>query len=155
FPLDEYLAEGGRFGVGSDSHVSLDPREELRSLEYTLRAWRERRVVASDAAQPNCGAFLYARAVAGGAQAMGHSTAGLVAGAPADLVVIDTDRAEYGGLDEAALIDAFIFAPRPGAIRDVWVGGEHLVRDGRHRARESIAAGYRASVTRLTRAMPQ
>jgi formiminoglutamate deiminase len=155
FALDEFLAAGGRFGIGSDSHVSLDPREELRSLEYTLRAWRERRVIAVDTARPNSGAFLYARALEGGCQAMGQECAGLAAGAPADLVVLDTDRAEYAGLDEAALLDAYVFAPRPAAIREVWVGGEQLIKDGRHRARESIAAGYRACVTRLTRAMPR
>ncbi len=149
FPLDEFLAAGGRFGVGSDSHVSLDPREELRSLEYTLRAWRERRVIAVGAGEPNCGAFLYGRAVEGGAQAFGEPRAGLVAGAPADFVVLDTDRAEYAGVDEAALVDAWVFAPRPGAVREVWVGGKPLVSDGRHRDREAIAGGYRAAVTRL------
>ena len=149
FPLDEYLGLGGRFGIGSDSPVSLDPREELRSLEYTLRTWRERRVIAIGAGQPNCGAFLYGAAVAGGAQAMGIAKSGLVAGAPADFVVIDTDRAEFAGVADAALADAWIFAPRPGSVREVWVGGEPVVSDGQHRARAAIAAAYRHSVTRL------
>jgi formimidoylglutamate deiminase len=153
FPLDDYLAAGGRFGIGSDSHVSLDPREELRSLEYTLRVWRERRVIAVGDDEPHCGAFLYSRAVAGGAQALGAPAAGLVNGAPADFVVLDTDRAEFAGVDEQALVDAWVFAPRPGALREVWVGGERVVADGRHRARESIAAAYRACVTRLTAGM--
>ncbi len=149
FPLDEYLAAGGRFGVGSDSHVSLDPREELRSLEYTLRSWRERRVIAIDARLPNCGSFLYGAAVAGGAQALGEASAGIVAGAVADFIVIDTDRAEFAGVAEAALVDAWIFAPRPGGLREAWVGGEAVVSGGQHRAREAIAAAYRATVTRL------
>jgi formimidoylglutamate deiminase len=151
FPLDELLAAGGRFGIGSDSHVSLDPREELRLVEYLLRAWRERRVIAAGSALPNCGAFLYGAAAAGGAQALGARAAGLTAGAPADVVVIDTDRPEFAGVEEAALLDAWVFAPRPGAIREVWVAGEPLVVDGRHRARDSIAARYRASVARLVR----
>ena len=149
FPLDEFIAVGGRFGIGSDSHVSLDPREELRSLEYTLRTWRERRVIAIGAAQPNCGAFLYGAAVAGGAQAIGQPRNGFVAGAPADFLVIDTDRAEFAGVADAALADAWIFAPRPGSVREVWVGGELIVSDGQHRARAEIAAAYSASVTRL------
>ncbi len=149
FPLDEYLAAGGHFGVGSDSHVSLDPREELRSLEYTLRAWRERRVIAVGAAMPNCGAFLYGAAVAGGAQALGLGDAGLCTGAPADFIVIDTERAEFAGVTDAALVDAWVFAPRPGALREAWVGGRPVVHDGAHPAREAIAAAYRTSVTRL------
>src|SRR5213076_1348029 len=34
FPLAPLLAAGGRFGIGSDSHVSHSPVEELRWLEY-------------------------------------------------------------------------------------------------------------------------
>lgn len=150
FPLDEFLAAGGRFGIGSDSHVSLDPREELRSLEYTLRAWRERRVIAVGRETPHCGAFLYGAALAGGAQALGERAHGFTQGAPGDIVVVDTDRPEFAGITDAALVDAFVFAPRPGAVRDVWVGGEHLVVNGVHRARSVAAAAYRASLVRLT-----
>jgi formimidoylglutamate deiminase len=149
FPLDEFLAAGGRFGIGSDSHVSLDPREELRSLEYTLRSWRERRVIAVGEKMPNCGAFLYGSAVAGGAQAFGAAHAGISAGAPADFVVVDSARAEFAGIADAALIDAWVFAPRPAAVREVWVAGKPVVSAGVHRAREPIAAAYRTSVTRL------
>ncbi|HXQ63718.1 MAG TPA: formimidoylglutamate deiminase [Steroidobacteraceae bacterium] len=149
FALDRFLAVGGRFGIGSDSHVSLDPREELRLLEYLLRAWRERRVIAVGERAANCGAFLYGAAVAGGAQACGATEHGISAGAPADFVVIDTDRAEFAGIPDAALIDAWVFAPRPGAVREVWVAGEQLVTGGRHRAREGVTALYRASLARL------
>ncbi|WP_010222312.1 formimidoylglutamate deiminase, partial [Pseudomonas donghuensis] len=34
FPAVDYLARGGRLGIGSDSHVSLSVVEELRWLEY-------------------------------------------------------------------------------------------------------------------------
>ena len=149
FPLDEFLATGGRFGIGSDSHVSLDPREELRSLEYTLRSWRERRVIAVGEKMPNCGSFLYGSAVAGGAQAFGAAHAGICAGAAADFVVVDSARAEFAGIADAALIDAWVFAPRPAAVREVWVAGKPVVSAGAHRAREAIAAAYRSSVTRL------
>jgi formimidoylglutamate deiminase len=149
FALDEFLAAGGRFGIGSDSHVTIDPREELRALEYTLRLWRERRVLAVDAATPHCGEFLYRHALAGGAQACGGGPRGLVVGAPADFVVLDTQHPGFAGLADAALLDAWIFAPRPGALREAWVAGERLVADGRHRNREAIATRYRDCVTRL------
>jgi formimidoylglutamate deiminase len=149
FALDEYLAAGGRFGIGSDSHVTIDPREELRALEYTLRLWRERRVLAVDAATPHCGEYLYRQALAGGAQACGGGARGLVAGAPADFIVLDTQQPAFAGLTDEALLDAWIFAPRPGALREAWVAGERLVADGRHRARDAMAVRYRACVTRL------
>ncbi len=149
FPLDEFLGHGGAFGIGSDSHVALDPREELRGLEYTLRTWRERRVIAVAPGSPHCGTFLYQAALAGGARAAGEARHGLVPGAPADFVVIDTDRPEFAGVARAALVDAYVFAPRPGALREVWVAGRQVVEDGRHPARAEIAARYRECLKRL------
>jgi formimidoylglutamate deiminase len=150
FPLDALLAAGGKFGVGSDSHVSIDPAEELRAAEYALRLARGRRVIAASAREPNCGTFLYRSAAAGGARALGLSSAGLAVGAPADIVVIDTERAAMAGAATAALIDTHVFAPRPGAVRDVMVGGQWRVRDGKHPQRAAIEAGYRAAIARLT-----
>ena len=47
FPLAEFIAAGGRFGIGSDSHVSQSPVEELRWLEYGQRLQRQQRNVAA------------------------------------------------------------------------------------------------------------
>ena len=150
FALDEYLQLGGLFGLGSDSHVSIDPREELRTAEYNLRLWRERRVLAARPAVPHVGTSLWHDAVAGGARAFGYGAAALAAGAPADVVLLDTGRAEFAGVPEAALVDAWIFAPRPGALASVWVGGEAVVAAGRHRDRDAVERDYRASLARLT-----
>jgi formimidoylglutamate deiminase len=149
FPLDEFVHQGGRFGIGSDSQVSIDPREELRTAEYALRMHRERRALIASTSQPHCGSFLYGAAVDGGAQAIGLAGGELKPGAPADIVVVDTDSAAFAGVPEAALLDAYVFAPRPGAVRDVMVDGRWLVRNGLHPQRESIEQAYRACLQRL------
>jgi formimidoylglutamate deiminase len=151
FPLDEWLRDGGRFGIGSDSQVSIDPTEELRLAEYTVRTWRERRVIAVSANEVHCGAHLYASAVGGGSRAMGYARAGLVVGAPADVVVLDLERPAFAGVPDDALLDVHLFAPRPGALREVYVGGVLRVRDGRHVAGESVAAAYQRCLEGLAR----
>lgn len=45
FPATDYLPLGGRWGIGSDSHVSLDVVEELRWLEYGQRLRDRRRAI--------------------------------------------------------------------------------------------------------------
>ena len=45
FTLPDYTQAGGRFGIGTDSHVSLNAFAELRLLEYTQRLRAERRNV--------------------------------------------------------------------------------------------------------------
>ena len=44
---------GGRWGVGSDSHVSVDAADELRMLEYSQRLSQRRRNVTTCADQPH------------------------------------------------------------------------------------------------------
>ena len=151
FPLDDLLAAGGRFGIGSDSNASIDTREELRALEYTLRLWRGKRTLCASADAPHVGTFMYEQALAGGARACGGAR-GLEVGAPADFIVIDTARTEFAGVHPEALVDAWIFAPRPGLLREAWVGGAQMVRDGRHVAREPLARRYRSAVAQLQKA---
>ncbi|MFQ6018586.1 MAG: formimidoylglutamate deiminase, partial [Kiloniellaceae bacterium] len=73
FPAPAYLAAGGAFGIGSDSHVSVSPIEELRWLEYGQRLiHRRRNLLAGGAAAPSVGALLYRGALGGGARALGR-----------------------------------------------------------------------------------
>jgi formimidoylglutamate deiminase len=150
FPLDELLTSGGRFGIGSDSQVSIDPAEELRLAEYTLRLWRERRMSSLVGNATHAGTFLYEQAAAGGAQSLGLGSGQLVAGSVADLVILDTARAAMAGVPETALIDAHVFAPRAGAVRDVMVGGRWVVQGGRHGQRRALEAAYRDALARAT-----
>ncbi len=149
FPLDDLLAAGGRFGVGSDSQVSIDPREELRLAEYNLRLWREQRVVVRTERDRHCGTLLYERALAGGSQALGRPAAGLAPGADADIVVLDTRLASGAGVADDALIDQYVFAPRPGIVRDVMVAGEWVLKDRRHALQDIIEHDYIAALARL------
>jgi formimidoylglutamate deiminase len=75
FPGVDYLAQEGRWGIGSDSHVSLNVVEELRWLEYgqRLRDQRRNRLVAQG--QTRVGDVLYTQALSGGAQACGAAGA--------------------------------------------------------------------------------
>jgi formimidoylglutamate deiminase len=148
FPAVDYLADGGRFGVGTDSNILVDAAQELRALEYSQRlAQRARALLASEAA-PFVGANLFARAVQGGAQALGVA-AGLAVGHTADIVSLDLDHAAFAGTDDATLLDRWIFTARTGAIDCVWRAGTKRVAAGRHIDGDAIAAAYRACIARI------
>ena len=148
FPAVDYLAAGGRFGIGTDSNILVDAAQELRALEYSQRlAHRARALLAREDA-PFVGTNLFGYAVQGGAQALGVS-AGLAVGHAADIVSLDLDHPAFAGADEATLLDRWIFAARTGAIDGVWRAGVKRVEKGRHIEAEPIAAAYRACVARL------
>ena len=148
FPAIDYLAAGGRFGVGTDSNILVDAAQELRALEYSQRLAHRARALLADEDGPFIGANLFARAVAGGPQALGVP-AGLAIGHAADIVSLDLDHPSFAGSDDATLLDRWIFAARAGAIDSVWRAGMKRVEQGRHVDAEAIAATYRTCIARL------
>ena len=132
FPAVDFLAQGGRMGIGSDSHVSLSVVEELRWLEYgqRLRDQRRNRMYRSD--QPMIGRTLYDAALVGGAQAMGQAVAGLTVGQRADWLVLDGNDPYLATAQDDAILNRWLFAGGDRQVRDVLVNGQWVVRDGRH-----------------------
>jgi len=154
FPAADYLAPDalgvvGRFGIGTDSNVAIDPAQELRGLEYAQRLTLRARNVLSSAARPSTGGTLFEGAWAGGAQALGQPALGLAAGAAADIVALDGDHPSLYGRAGDALLDAWVFAGAPGMVGSVWRAGRPVVRGGRHRQAERIGRRYRRTLDRL------
>ena len=145
FPAPAYLARQGAFGIGSDSHISVSPVEELRWLEYGQRLIaRRRNVLAVERGAESVGAYLYKRALAGGAQALGRPIGRLAEGCRADLLVLDPEAPVLAGADGDRLLDALVFAGNANPVRDVMVGGRWVVTENRHKREEAILKHYRS-----------
>ncbi|EIL92811.1 formimidoylglutamate deiminase [Rhodanobacter spathiphylli] len=149
FPLADFLDAGGTLGVGSDSHISISPVEELRWLEYGQRLATRHRNIAARQQGDSVGETLWRAALAGGARASGAPVGELRAGARADLIVLDDASPLLAARDTRSLIDSFLFSGNTPLVRDVMVGGRWQVRDFRHRDEAAIAARYRAAVGAL------
>ena len=148
FDLPRHLGAGGRWGIGSDSHASVDAAEELRLLEYGQRLVRRQRNVLAPARGGEVAEALWLGAVAGGAQASGRAVRGLAVGQQADMVTL----AEPGldGLAAGQALASFVFAnQRRDAVRDVWVGGRPRVQNGRHAQAEAALRDFVAARTEL------
>lgn len=142
FPLADFIAAGGRFGIGSDSHVSQSPVEELRWLEYGQRLRQQRRNVAACDQQRAVGDFLWQRALAGGAQASGRRVGALATGKRADLLVLDDAHPNLHGAALADVLGTLVFCGNDNLVKDVMVGGRWVVRDHLHCAQAAIARRY-------------
>jgi formimidoylglutamate deiminase len=149
FNLEPFMAAGGQFGIGSDSHVSVSGIEELRWLEYGQRLAQRRRLIAASEAEPHTGARLLLAALAGGERALHRRIGRLAPGCRADLVVIDHGHPVMTGRRGGALLDSLIFSGNVNLVRRVMVGGRWLVEDGRHRARERTGAGFARVMQRV------
>jgi formimidoylglutamate deiminase len=157
FPLKAYLDDNGVFGIGSDSHISVSPVEELRWLEYGQRLQTRHRNIAASEASSSVGETLWGDALFGGAQAAGAPIGAIegcdpaapAEGLRADLLVLDHDAPLLAGRASNSVIDTFLFAGNASLVRHVMVAGAWVVRDFRHRDEERIAARYRDVVQRL------
>ena len=149
FPGAEYQAQGGGFGVGTDSNIRISLAGELGMLEYSQRLRDRARAVL---AQPgrSTGRSLFEAAVRGGAQAAMRETGMPAPGRVADLLALDGEAVDLIGKQGDALLDTFIFAGHDRMVTDVWSAGRHVVTDGRHVRRDPITRRYIDSIRRLT-----
>ena len=148
FPMGELLAAGGAFAIGSDSHVSLSPIEELRWLEYQARLVRRQRgVLTADGASG--GALLWQRACTAGARVTGRPVGELAVGKRADVLVLDLSSSLLAARSDTSIIDTFVFSGTSESVRDVMVGGRWLVQDRRHFAETAVAAGYKRALQKM------
>jgi formimidoylglutamate deiminase len=149
FPLSPYIAAGGRFGIGSDSHVSQSPVEELRWLEYGQRLAQQRRNIAVHGGERDVAGFLWRQALLGGAQAAGRRLGVLAAGRRADLLVLDSAHPNLDGAPPDEVLGRFLFSGNDNLVRDVLAGGHWVVQGGRHMAQDAIAQRYKAAARTL------
>lgn len=144
----DYLSEGGRIAVGSDSNVLISAAEELRLLEYSQRFRDQGRNLLSRQ-KVSTGRHLFDQACQGGSQASGRKIGKLAVGYRADIISLDTSHPAMIATERDGWLDSWIFAANSPAIVDVWVGGEHVVKDGRHRNRASIRHQYGQTMKKL------
>jgi len=148
FPAPDYLAAGGRFGLGTDSNILIDPAQELRMMEYAQRlSLRSRNVLAPEAGR-STGRVLFDGALQGGFQALGVPAFGLREGTPADLVSLDATHPTLAGRAGDAILDSWIFSGQ-GLVDRVWRRGVKLVEGGRHRLRPAIERRYKEALARI------
>jgi len=152
FPLVGYRGASGRWGVGGDSHVSRDPAEELRLLEYVQRLVGRRRNINISSTSPAVGTTLWLEAAAGGAQALGREMGALAPGKRADLVVLDGEHPDLASRTGDAIANALVFSGTSGLVHDVMVAGRWVVRERQHAQQDAAARRYARAVAELVRA---
>ncbi len=148
-PVPALRRAGVRVGLGTDGPASnndLDLWEEMR-LAALFARMRERDPTVLPAAE------VLDLATAGGAAALGRPDLGVLApGRWADLVRLDlTDPGFVPVLSDDDLAAHAVWSVSRSAVRDVWVGGRQVVRDGECLTIDVAEAGRRvqAAAARL------
>ncbi len=144
FPAPDFIAQGGHYGVGSDSNILISVPEELRMLEYSQRLSLRARNVIADAGR-STGEKLFRQALEGGGRALASRNA-IEEGKSADFVALDISAVPY--LPASQIIDQWIFASGVH-VDTVWVRGKKLVQSGRHIHRREISDRFNKVMAEL------
>jgi formimidoylglutamate deiminase len=149
FDAQRFVASGGRLCVGSDSHATVDPAEELRWLEYQQRLRETRRGVLATSEESHVGTVLWRSAAEHGAAALGQPVGNIEVGRRADWVVLDAGHPTMAGAALDTCLDRLLFAGGRAALRDCMVAGKWVVRDGRHALDDLLRSRFGALVADL------
>jgi formiminoglutamate deiminase len=125
-PARSLAGAGARLSLGTDSHALIDLFEEARAVELDQRLLGAGRGI-------HAPEELLEAATGAGHACLGWPEAGRIEeGALCDLVAVDLGSARLAGADRDDLVAAVVFAAAAADVRDVVVGGEPVVHDGRH-----------------------
>jgi len=138
-PSAELVAVGSPLCLGTDSHAVIDMFEEARAVEMHQRLISNKRGV-------HRSSELLAAATVHGASSLGSKIHGLVVGAPADFIAIATDSVRLATFDGENGAAHLVHSATSSDVRDVWVGGEQIVKDRIHRSVPNIAESLRTSI---------
>ncbi len=131
-PADRLEEAGSALCLGSDSNAVVDLFEEARAVEL------DRRLVTGKRGWLSPGSLL-AAATAQGMAALGWDAGRLKRGSLADFTTLELSSTRLAGAGLADLVPRVVFGAGAADVHSVVVGGEEVVRDGRHLRLGSVA----------------
>jgi formiminoglutamate deiminase len=139
-PARALATAGSPLTLGSDSQAVIDLFEEARRVELGER-------LASGQRGHFRSGELARAATTDGHTSLGWPDAGeIAAGAIADLVTVGLDSPRLAGATRTTALATVVFAASAADVRNVVVGGQDLVADGRHLLIDDVPGALTAAI---------
>ncbi|WP_372368980.1 formimidoylglutamate deiminase [Candidatus Uabimicrobium sp. HlEnr_7] len=124
FSLRDFWKQGGRWSIGTDSHIGLNPMEELRILDYGQRLhWQKRNILCNKEGEDS-GELAFKESIISGRKAMGNDVKDFFAiGQPLDAVIIDSSHPLIAPTSKERLLSTIIYSCDVSAIFATMVNG--------------------------------
>lgn len=150
FPLKEFQRNGGRWSIGTDSHIGLNPLEELRILDYGQRLTSHKRNTFIAEGYADSGAYGYQQALWSGRKAMGNQeTAYFKEGQPFDAVVYNADVPLLSCCSRENRLSTIIYSADASMTMGTMINGKWHVRDNQHIEKAAITNNFVRCIKKL------
>lgn len=146
FPLTEFASYRGKWSLGTDSHISLNPLEDIRWMDYAQRLTTHKRNTFDDGAQ-----VIIDQVLQSGREAAGISdyTNYFETGSSFDAVVYDSHAPLLARASMKQILPSIVYTADSSAVVGTIVGGDWKVRRGMHVNQESIRQSFGTAVKKI------
>lgn len=151
FPLRNFQEVGGKWSIGTDSHVGLNPCEELRLLDYGQRLTTHKRDTFIDDNYLDSGHYGFNQSLISGRAAMGNlQQEYFEVGQPFDAVVYDASVPLLSITSKENIVSTIIYSSDTSWLKGTIVNGKWVVKDQVHRNKLSVSNEFSKALKRLS-----
>jgi len=146
FRMKEYVKLGGRWTIGTDSHIGINPLEEFRMIDYRQRLiTNERNTFDGDAAHS-----MINEEVESGRKAMGLAGSNnFEIGKPFDAVVFDAQSPLLASTSTKNLAATIVYSSDSNHTLGTIVNGNWVVKFNRHSDQKKIRTDFAAAINQI------
>lgn len=145
FRLADYARHNGNWSIGTDSHISLNPLEDLRWLDYGQRLTSHKRNTFDDGAS-----VLIHKTIRSGRKAMGvDMTDFFEIGKPFDAAVYDAEEPLFlrGAVEH--VLPTLIYTADSAALLGTIVNGQWIIKRNNHNREEQIRVNFNQTIKKI------
>ncbi|MFT5823405.1 MAG: formiminoglutamate deiminase [Crocinitomix sp.] len=151
FPLRRFQEQGGKWSIGTDSHIGINPIEELRLLDYGQRLISHKRNTFYSSAQGDSGLYAFDQVTAAGRKAMNNYTQEYFKiGEPFNAVLIDANAPLIASSSLENLPSTILYCTDASMQYGTISHGQLVVKEGRHIEVDSIRNGFSQTMKKLS-----
>jgi len=151
FPLRKFQNAGGKWSIGTDSHIGINPLEELRFLDYGQRLISHQRNSFTSSNQGDSGMFAIEMATLAGRKAMNnYSKEYFAIGDQLNAAILDQNSPLLATSAKKNLTASIIYTANVSHQWGTIVNGNLVASNGKHHEQELIASNFIKTINELS-----
>lgn len=146
FRMKEYVKLGGKWCIGTDSHIGLNPLEEFRMMDYRQRLVTHQR----NTFEGNAASYLVNEATSAGRKAMGVASENHFGiGQPLDAVVYQSGSHLLANTSASHRLATLIYTGDTSRMVGTLINGQWVVKDQHHQSGHTIKPAFAKAIREI------
>lgn len=146
FRLTDFARHSDHWSIGTDSHISLNPLEDLRWLDYTQRLMTHKRNTFADGASKLLRSAFFSGKMAMGLTSMDY----FEVGKPLDAVIYNGDVPLLNTAGEEHLLPTLVYTADGSAVVGTIIDGNWIAKDLHHKQEDDILQDFRTALKSIS-----